>query len=418
MLSWLTVVFCSVFLVKSLQRVISGVFSTLHLAVIVFFAMQVAPLFVENVWGFDSQMYMITNMHFASLDFWTHLIYCLFCCLTISIFYLVGNLQNEKYSAIRLFSNTLFELNAFGIFILLVGLFSPIVAWIFAPNPSIYFVFGRFYRMTINELDASYIYHMVVMSHVNYVSFLSAILLYFFNDKKSRLINVLVVAGVILFSWLEGKRSILTFALMAVIAIDVFRNRYANEKIKLIMKSCLFALISVVFFLVYKQYTGKDADSEFLSQYNQYYSRMGCVKTAIYSVLEDKPIVEFPGQTLLFDILFFVPRNLWPDKPAMFCKYFTAFAVNRNSTDFLSWNLLVNIWSEFIANLGALGYCASVVLVCYIAKVADVAKNVFLRFWGMLFVLLYFMFGFEYLVMIVYLIFLFMLCYQKIKERL
>lgn len=416
MLSWLVILICSVFFALSLKRVFSGVFSTLHLGAIVFFVMQVVPLLVESIWGYDDLIFLLKNMYYASQDQGVHIIYCMFVVVTMALLWYGGEyfcrarediVEEEKY----------FQANIYLFVFLLLGILSPAIALIGAPDPSIYLTFARFYKLEFNPFDPSYLYYMAVVRFVLYFGFLSIVLLYFFNDDRNKIYNFFVYFGIALVTWIEGKRSLIVFSFLAIVAIDVLRNRYADKKTFFAIKTIGFALISVIFFIVYKEYTGKDVEMDFLSQYNQYYSRMACVKTSIYSALYNQAILQYPGQSFVYDIFFFVPRGLWPDKPAMFVKYFTAYAVNRKNIDFLSWNLITNMWCEFIANIGIWGYFMGLLLVSIIAKIADFVNNIFVRMWGMIFIALYFTFGFEHVVTIVFCIFLISLISHKIKER-
>lgn len=416
-ISWLTFAFCSIFFVWSLKRVIEGSFSLLHLASLAFYIMQVVPLLVECLFGFDDSMHFVVNMYYASLDNEVHLFYCGFCCLTMMIFCVAGRFFSPKKTLASIFSVSYFDVNPFVFFLLLLGIFSPLVTVAFAPDPSIYLVFARFYSLAIGSFDVTYLYHLAVVTHANYIAFLCLVLLYFFNDKKIFGYNLIVFLGIVICTWIDGKRTLFTFALLMILAIDIIRNRYVNDRNILTIKSMCFCVISVVFFLIYKEYSGKNADSDFLVQYNQYYSRMASVKTSIYAFLYDKPIVEYKGQTILFDLFFFLPRNIWPDKPVLFVKYFTAFALNRKWLDFSTWNLIVNIWCEFFGNFGALGYLGALGVVGFVAKVVDSAKNALLRLWGTLFIILYFLFGFELMVLIVYVLFVVSLIFHKIKDR-
>lgn len=416
-LNWLTIAFCTVFFVLSLKRVFSDSFSALNLASIVFFVMQVVPIFVESFWGYDDFMFFLKNMYYASQDQSVHYVYCIFVCVTMALFWVVGEYLCQKRVDLIDEECNHYQANIYLFFFLLLGILSPVIALIGAPDPSIYLTFARFYKYTFNPFDASVLYYMVVIKHVVYFAFLSTILLYFFNDDKNKAYNFIVLIGVILITWFEGKRSFLIFSLMAIIAVDIIRNRYVEQRGKLIIKAAVFTFISVIFFVIYKEYTGKNVDTDFLSQYNQYYSRMACVKTAIYSVLQGESVLQYPGQSFLYDVFFFVPRGFWPEKPAMFVKYFTAYAMNRKNLDFLSWNLITNMWCEFIANIGVIGYVLGVALTTLVAKITDLTSNIFVRMWGMIFIALYFMFGFEYLVLIVYIAFIVSLVAQKVRER-
>lgn len=417
MVNIFTILFCSFFLFLAIRKILSGFYSILHVCSIIFFAMQVLPLFVGILWENDSIHNLSSNMYRANIDVEVHYIYCLFCCLTMILLFALTRLTNSKeniQSFVLSKSNYTVYVNIF----LLVGIFSPLLVWIMSPNPSIYFQFARFHRQDegfLNSLDAAYVYHTIVMFKANCISFMSTLLFYGIN-KKNVAANVVVLLGIILFSWLDGKRAFLVFALVAIVVIDVVQRRYLFEKYKLVIKSCCFLFVSVLFFIIYKEISGKGAEADFFSNYQQYFSRMVCVKTSIYSILSNQPMVEYPGQSLLYDFFFFVPRFLWPDKPVMFCKYFTAFAYNRDVAEFLSWNLHVNIWTEYIANLGALGYFFALTLITCVAKISDASTNMFLKFLGMLFVSLYFMFGFEWLVLVIYSFFVLAFVYNKIKS--
>jgi hypothetical protein len=397
--SWLTIVFCSFIFAFSLYKIVSNQYSVLHLANVPFYLVQVMPLVVESVCNQDDFMSMIGNMYKASTDYDVHLVYCLFCGFTMLFFYLLGNVILNKKRHQLFIQTQSFEPNILFNTLLILGICLPLIVVFFAPDPFVYFTFGNYYTLKLNEVDESYLFHISMMKTSVFISFLSVCVLYFFNKGKSSLCTYVTYFGVVVFTWFDGKRTLLVFALITIIAIDVVQKKFTLNKWALVKKGIMFLGISVVFFIIYKDYTNKDASMEFLSQYNQYYSRMGCVKTAIYSVMMDKPIVEYPGQSLLFNVFFFVPKFLWSGKPALFCKYFTAYAFNREITDFLPWNLLVNIWTEFISNLGIWGYLFALSIVSFLAKIIDFSKDQLVRFSGTVFLVFYFVFGFEFYVM-------------------
>ena len=378
--------------------------------------MQVLPLGVEMVFGLHPDMRIYSKMYLAMLDYSVHCIYCLFCILTCLVFYCIST-KNEQCVSFNLLLKER-NLNPVIYTIFISGIISPAFTWLFSPDPSIYLEFARFIKMKINIYDPRYLYHTLVVSQATMISFICAIVLYFFNDKKNKLINFIVFLGIGLSSWSSGKRALFMIAICSILFIDVIKHRYKNQSRKLVIKSIILIAISLLFFVIYKYYSGKDASSDFLVQYNQYYSRLGCVKTAIYSILYNDPILEYPGQSLLYNLFFFVPRSYWLDKPAMLCKYFTSYSMNLNITSFLPWNLHVNIWTEFIANLGVAGYILALILINRLVRILDNTKNCIVLILGLSFILFYFMFGFELFITVAFVLFILSLLYTKIREHL
>ena len=340
-------------------------------------------------------------MYLAMTDFWTGSIYDFITVVTIVIMHISSRrLVRSDKSANILKLKSVINYPLVKIFVL-VGMFAPVILSVaLAPNPRIYFSYSYFYMNSYNELSAAYIYHANVVTRLCFITVIFTIIQYFSKSDKHLIFNIEVLAAVFLCTWINGKRAILIFMLFGILAVD-FLDSTQDYK-KLIKKAILFAIISLVYFEAFSSITGKQSESEFFDLYNMYFSRLGCEKLSIYDHLYTNAMLEYPGQTLLYDLLFFVPRELWENKPSFFATYFTGYAYYGVGTHFLPSNLLVNIWTEFYANFGLIGHFIALLIVILLAKKAEISSSYLVYLSTAAFLVSYMSFGFEFIVLIIY----------------
>lgn len=406
-LNWITIFVSLIPLTKSVKRVTSGKYSLIHISIFAFWLMQILPLLVEIVVGVDIIFKSFPTMYQAMIDENVGLIYdgLVIGMIYILYFWAEKLCQNhvKKPSVLINFRNM--SINMGGKMLLFAGMFVlPIIVVLLAPNSLVYLKFAYFYTEPSYDI-AERLFHTDVMVYAGYIAFGCTMLQYLYRSESKISENMDILAAIILFTWLDQKRALLTFSLIGIIAIDIIKKGYKSKN-QLIFKGIVFGAVAVTYFLIYSQVTGKGSESQFSFQYVLYYSRMNCVKTAIYDLLNGHTMLEYNGQTILYNILFFVPRQYWIDKPVMFCKYFTAYAYGQNSLDFVPWNLHVNIWTEFLENFGFIGIPIAIVFVAVVANITEKTDNVFVFLFGTVFVVFYFMFGFETLTLISYVLWL------------
>jgi hypothetical protein len=109
------------------------------------------------------------------------------------------------------------------------------------------------------------------------------------------------------------------------------------------------------------------------------FARDADVRMALYAELEEvaSPILEYRGQSFLFDLLFFIPRSLWGDKPWPYYFYITSTALEGPRIN-RSWGITTTLLSEAIANLGFAGLVVGPAFLIAIAMIGYSAENPFL----------------------------------------
>lgn len=399
-------------LIKSIFRVIRAKFSILHLTIIVFWSMQIAPMLLENFFGLGKEVKYYPNMYAAMQDDRVTYIYGLFCFSIIWVLFAFANRSVKCHKYVSCLVNQK-HINKCLRIMIFAGMFVlPFLGVIFSPSPQIYLTFSYFYKYKVEKMSFVYLYHKTIISKLSYLAFVCAMLLYLLRDQKRCKSNIDIYISIAMFTWIDGKRALLIFSLVGIVIIDIIKHNFD------IKKTIVLGMIAIVYFGVYVKITGKGSNTDFISNYYFYYSRMNSIKTSIYAFLNKDRIVEYTGQTILFDLLFFIPRIFWMNKPKLFCKYFTAYSLGRKNTEFATWNLHVNIWTEFISNFGLIGGSVLVIIILLLlVKVVEQSNDMRIYLSGTAFIVFYSMFGFETVVMFIYIALIAFLVREKILRK-
>lgn len=398
LLNYITIIIGSICAFKALKKVISSNYSLLHLCTILFFVIQIVPLIIDGFYDISEIERRTPYEYIAMTDPTTSTIYDIFCIISILLLLLLGD-RYARYSNKIQISKNISNNNTLRVLFSVLA-FIPIVGILLAPEPNVYFTFSYFYTHSYTVTSA--FYHNHVMLYFNYIAFFSIICYYYLNNGRKYCGLVTLLSSFIVV-WVDGKRGFLAMFIVAVILIDFIRKRYANNK-QLIRKAILLVIVFLSYFAVYSVRTNKSTDDSTYITYNAYFSRETEVKMAIYSRLDgNTKMIPYDGATLLYDVTAFVPRSLWSEKPYGFFNYLTSYAYFGNGENFLSSsNFQVNIWSEFIANIGLVGYLLSVLFVLFIVRKSERSQNKALNLLGGTFVLIYMFLGFEMIVMLTF----------------
>lgn len=418
----LTVITLLYFFIASLKKVLKGKYSILHLCVIVFFVIQVLPIGVE-IFGADYSKIEIfyPYMNYAMTDVTVAVIYDFFVIATELILYHYAN-KLKRSNTNANFSVSLSGKTATIIQLLcVICIFLPVIAVFVSPTPSVYTQFAYFVHNGSSNIE-SYIFHTTVMKAVVYLSFASTLFLYYFNSSKYK---YMVYLSIFIITWVNGRRTLMLFLLIGILVIDFLKWDIVTRKQikKLMRKAFVFAVVVIVYYIFYKEQTGKSDFANNFLLYSTYFSRLSNVKVSIYDQLYTRSMLDYPFETLLFDVLFFIPRAIWDSKPLPFFSRFTYYTLYGSGVgierfDHIGWNFQVNIWSEFIANAGFFGWLLAIWFVVYMAKIAEKSKSRATYLIVAAFLVLYFMYGFEHIVQATFLAFVFTQTVAWIKRHI
>lgn len=187
--------------------------------------------------------------------------------------------------------------------------------------------------------------------------------------------------------WVQGKRSIVALALLLVIYLLWTRGYLRGRRF---VAALLAAVVTLGVFSYSYQSAIRDVGDERpmrqdgLSSSPAYagfridYGRDAVTKQAIYAELhpDEIQILEYRGQSLLFDLTFFVPRSMWPGKPYPYATYVTSAMFGFAPRD-LGWGVTTSWHDEAIANLGWLGLVLGPLVPALVCRVGDRRRTPF-----------------------------------------
>lgn len=394
-LDTLTFIISLPFIAKSIKKITSLKFSVLHIAIISFWLMNVLPLIVYSLFDYSLAVAPYVKISEVMNDKKTSLFYDIsVIVILILLFKFANKLDNKQNEDFFDRFNFKFDINPIAYYILEMGMISPLFAIIFAPHPKVYLQIGYFYKNNFDTTIEVLNYHKTIVPIIETISFLCIIALYFIRKSNSKSYNFDIYISIFLITILNQKRTLLLYIFIIILVIDIITSNRSDNK-KVLFKGAILLILFLTYFYAYSRITGKGDNDSFISNYLFYYSRMINLKTSLYDCLNGMNILDYIGETILFNIFFFIPRTFWPTKPVMYVKYFTAYAVRGDSLAFLNWNFQVNIWSEFVSNFGLLGIILGCFFLYKIVEIAEKSDNIFSILLCTAFICLYNMYGFE-----------------------
>jgi len=375
------------------------------------------PLFIKQFFGIAEDMITHKNVYLAMTDPTTCILYDFFVIVSLSILFFLSKKVSKKQSIRNQGYLTILKGKGFSgrwsfLFriLLLFLMFLPCVAVLFSPQPSVYLEFAYFYSNRTIASQEALSYHSIML-YVLYLSIFATMLYYFISKNKH---NYNCYLAIFFITWINGKRTLMLFCLVGILAVDLLKGKFSTQRKKQIIKLVCFALVILLYFLLYNRITEKGSNRSFYYLYSTYFSRMCITQTAIYDRLYSTQMLEYPGQTVIRNLLVWVPREIWPSKPILYTKYFTKYA--DSLSHYASYNLMVDMWSEFISNFGMLGPLLSGGALFIVAKQCEKTKSRLVYLVGVCFAVLYSVYGFENIVMILFFAWLGLIFLSKVGK--
>lgn len=268
-----------------------------------------------------------------------------------------------------------------------IFMIAPFLAWLFAPDPLIYFKgLGVFTMNNVMTTTIDYNYFTNVVKFCNYVGAIAIIVSKFIdiNDNKILKINRGITLAII--TVLNGKRTFFSFIILALLAIDMFSNKTQKEKM---IRAIFTSILVFGYFVIYAYVSGKsEYNSNWYSVISEYFFRGNTTKVAIYSVLnpDELKILDYNGQSVLYNLFFFIPRSIWNNKPYQYPMYFTSGVFGFEELTTVGWYFQTGLYGEMISNFGLLGILIGPIFIRIIGKISDKSSSLIVTFLGTAFI--------------------------------
>lgn len=332
---------------------------------------------------------------FIEDDLLVDIIYNIFICITFCTLYQLAKKNYKLTKRTRILTKQEYAklLNIklppmVNVLIVLVSLL-PLIVVILAPEPKLYFkYFAAFQMVGLAISEEALKWHVNIISNVLQVSVIAVILLWIQvpNDKSFinqciKKIYLIIISCCILF--FSSKRTLGILLFLILLMIEVLRNKKTPWiKIVLVVSACLG------YFCVYQIIVGKTVgggSSNIFTMYIIYFSRILDFKLATFALIypEKIQILDYPLQSFIFDVTFYIPRSIWIGKPYPYGVYYTA--AWQNTTPLLnSFRYTVSWFGEALSNLNFWGIPIGIFFYVEGLKLIGKFRNPIVQLYGML----------------------------------
>ena len=377
---WFLIVYSLINLVVMIKKYKR--FYCIYPVIAVFDLVMVVPLFLEIILGIPGiprDVYM--NFVNAMEDQTTLLVYCIFLLLAQLMFTIELRRIKRKDRGMK-GTNDIQE------FLLFIQNFKykKIVRWIcylivvtsflavlFSPS-SMYYLTFRNVHIGVSDQIASYSENVIRPLFELLIGAIIALKLF---DSKGGIGNGFFRTILVLFfTIVNGKRTYLMIIVSVFFLIDLLREGSLKKIAPKYI--ALFGMVAFYFF-AYMYITDKISyNSDWYYELQEYIFRSMHVRFSIYAVLHptEIQILDYPGQSILQSIFFFVPRKIWTSKPLPYIDYYMRGVLNLSSLSRVSYHMPASYYPEFVSNFGLIGMPLSLLFTVWITRFFDKRKTI------------------------------------------
>lgn len=353
-------------------------FKIIFFVYFIFIAIFVLPVILDWVFGVQDFSNKYTNFDKALNDDLTNILYSIFLIVTAFGLYFSGVIS-EKRKKIRSLdirdSISNFKVNRHVYITCVLLMFLPVFLVFISPSPEKYlFNYAYFQKYADLASQSEVWYHRNVLRLGMFISLIAIMTTRLFS--KNKMVNHFIIFSAALITGvLNGKRTLFAFIILGILIADIIKTPKGKLPIKRISiaSGVIFSTFIIYAFAINKI----PVNVTLVDTLRLYFFRDIDVKYSIYALLNsgEHRILEYWGQSYLFNILLFVPRLLWESKPYPYDIYITASVLNNPPGTVLSWSFQTSLFGEALSNLGWFGIPFSLILLHLFVRVSEWSKN-------------------------------------------
>lgn len=347
------------------------------IVLILFQIIFVTPILLEILLGTPNIRPKSPAFQFAIDDPITNIFYNLFTIVIPFILLSIGRMSNQDFGLDeikKIIEKKKINKNILMFFSILM--FLPIIAALLSPQPAKYFTeyayFQRFPKLSsLEEIT----YHTNIMNISGIISLISILIVRLFNSPTSKRTSFIVYTAAITTGILNGKRTLFAFIIILILLIDLLKSK---NRLKAYFKLAIGGILIIILFIAYSYFIGKHTRGvSTLDNIRLYFFRDIDVKFSIYARLNPLKykILNYSGQSYLYNLFFFIPRKIWVMKPYPYDIYVTTSALGLGNNLFFDWSFQTSSFGEAISNFGIIGFFTLTLLYCYFIKISIKSKN-------------------------------------------
>lgn len=382
LLNLATFVWISGWTVHSVALAIRGYRPSVIGPMVAVFAFNGLPLLLDEIIGRPSYP---ANPGFAigSRDPLSSSIYCFYVFLIPPILWSVGRTSQQKKQLKELFKGNLCwdkkDSTPSWLITLLYGIVvAPLFLLLLSPSPGTYLQFGwkESWRWGEHNLTDSVLNFAPWLARAALLSIVSSSMIVIVKRKLSSIDYLSICSLIAVDIIVIGMRY--AFAYACALAVFSFWHRGSLRNLQLITASILAVIVVAWYSDVFLRDYRLVQLQSFEEQYTRFrieYGRDDVVKMTIYAELypERMQILEYRGQSLLYDLLIAVPRAIWQEKPREYSYYFSSAMILTDPDRFpFEKGYMTTSWlDEAIANFSWMGFFIGPLVPALICRIGD-----------------------------------------------
>ena len=365
--------------------------SAAYICLVLFDVSFVVPLLIESILGTPYLRY--PGFELAKADWVTNLLYAFFVLAVEFMFYFHLRKKKKRMKTFSLTQkfvesrNVLAQnrmLGVISVFLMLLPLFVVLLA----PTPTVYFNIGAFAMKTVEVTTTEVMYHNEVALSCRYIVLAGIVLSKICDVRGKKTLAYLRTISTVFLTLIDGKRTLYVFIIIILLAIDWLSA--PKKKDKLIMKTVFIVAVAAIYFVAYAYITGKyEYNTDWYAVISEYFFRSNAVKAALFSLIhpEQIQILDYPFQTFLYDLFYFVPRSIWINKPYPYALYYSSAVYGYTTLTDIGWRFQAGWYAECISNLGLIGIIIGPWMVLKFCDLIDGSKSIISNVIGLFFIL-------------------------------
>lgn len=278
----------------------------------------------------------------------------------------------------------------------------PLPAAVFSPRPELYLTYGLRGVHEFLANDVTEYHH--VMSLLALLAILSSLTLVLLRERVTPGFLLSLMPWLVLACWIHGKRSVVAITLTLSVYAAWHRGhlRGARLLIVAVLAVSLLASFSAFYQGSVRDVMAQGSDAIY-EDFRVDYGRDAVTKLAIFAELNPSKvqILEYRGQSILFNLLPYIPRAWWRAKPYPYAIYATSAVFFEAPRD-LGWCVTTSCFDEAIANVGWLGLLLGPLWITLICRLGDSFDNALVRVQTLMITLLFLTVNFSVIAPIFY----------------
>lgn len=356
-----------------IKKELKAIYIVLFLFQIIF----VIPIAFEFILGPQDFTRHSPGYQLAIEDALTNIIYSLFTVIVSISFYILGKRKMKTNIGFDDIKETLSKIKINRVLFILCSLlmFIPIVLLIFSPSPEKYlFEYAYFQRIPESVSEMESLYHNTIMRYAGVASLVFIVITRFFS-KNDLFSSIVIYSAALVTGILNGKRTLFAWIILAILGIDILKSPRGKFPFN---KVFLNGAIILGYFIGYAYLVDKTTDNlSSIDNLRLYFFRDFDVKFTIYSLINpnDINIIDYWGQSFLYNLTMFIPRDFWANKPYPYDIYVTAATLGYPTGTLVGWSFQTSFFGESLTNLGWFGIPFSIYVYKKIIEISERSRN-------------------------------------------